>query len=196
MLAFVSSSASMTLKPAGLDKSVGIVSVAIMRDPNDPQWDGDEGTKEWRAWMGKYYPDGDRSDVANIYGYLISQTLVQVLRQCGDDLSRANIMRQAANLHDLELPMLLPGIRINTSPTDYRPVKQMQPIRFNGHNWELFGNPLAGSMPASPPTFEAGTSNARTVHESLFPIYSWFTEGFRDQGFEGHPKVLLDELDV
>ena len=144
MLAFVSSSASMTLKPAGLDKSVGIVSVAIMRDPNDPQWDGDEGTKEWRAWMGKYYPDGDRSDVANIYGYLISQTLVQVLRQCGDDLSRANIMRQAANLHDLELPMLLPGIRINTSPTDYRPVKQMQPIRFNGHNWELFGNPLAG----------------------------------------------------
>jgi branched-chain amino acid transport system substrate-binding protein len=144
MLAFVSSSASMTLKPAGLDKSVGIVSVAIMRDPNDPQWDADEGTKEWRAWMGKYYPDGDRSDVANVYGYLISQTLVQVLRQCGDDLSRANIMRQAANLHDLELPMLLPGIRINTSPTDYRPVKQMQPIRFNGHNWELFGNPLAG----------------------------------------------------
>jgi branched-chain amino acid transport system substrate-binding protein len=144
MLAFVSSSVGMTLKPAGLDKSFGIVSVAIMKDPNDPQWDGDAGMKEWRAWMDQYDPNGDRSDVANVYGYLASQILVQVLRQCGDDLSRANIMRQAANLHDLELPMLLPGIRINTSPTDYRPVKQMQPIRFNGRNWELFGNPLAG----------------------------------------------------
>ena len=144
MLAFVSSSVGMTLKPAGLDKSFGIVSVAIMKDPNDPQWDGDAGMKEWRAWMDQYYPNGDRSDVANVYGYLVSKTLVQVLRQCGDDLSRANIMRQAANLHDLELPMLLPGIHINTNPTDYRPVKQMQPIRFNGHNWELFGNLLAG----------------------------------------------------
>jgi len=115
-----------------------------MKDPNDPQWDGDAGMKEWRAWMDQYYPNGDRSDVANVYGYLVSKTLVQVLRQCGDDLSRANIMRQAANLHDLELPMLLPGIHINTNPTDYRPVKQMQPIRFNGHNWELFGNLLAG----------------------------------------------------
>jgi branched-chain amino acid transport system substrate-binding protein len=144
VLAFVSSSVGGTLKPAGLDKSVGIVSVAILKDPNDPQWDNDAGMKEWRAWMDKYYPDGDRSDGANVYGYLISQTLMQVLKQCGDDLSRANIMRQAANLHDLELPMLLPGIRINTSPTDYRPVKQMQPIRFNGHNWDLFGSPLAG----------------------------------------------------
>jgi branched-chain amino acid transport system substrate-binding protein len=144
VLSFVSSSVGMTLKPAGLDKSVGIVSVAIFKDPNDPQWDGDAGMKEWRAWMGKYYPDGDKSDAANIYGYLIGQTLAQVLKQCGNDLSRANIMHQAANLHDLELPLLLPGISINTSPTDYRPVKQMQPIRFNGHNWELFGSPLAG----------------------------------------------------
>jgi branched-chain amino acid transport system substrate-binding protein len=132
------------LKPAGLDKSVGIVSVAFLKDPNDPQWDDDAGMKEWRAWMDKYYPEGDRSDGANVYGYLISQTLVQVLRQCGNDLSRANIMRQAANLHDLELSMLLPGIRINTSPTDYRPVKQLQPIRFNGHNWDLFGKLLGG----------------------------------------------------
>jgi branched-chain amino acid transport system substrate-binding protein len=144
MLALVSSSVGGTLKPAGLDKSVGIVSVAFLKDPNDPQWDADAGMKEWRAWMDKYYPDGDRSDGANAYGYLIGQTLVQVLKQCGDDLSRANIMRQAANLHDLELPMLLPGIRINTSPTDYRPVKQLQPMRFNGRNWELFGNPLSG----------------------------------------------------
>jgi branched-chain amino acid transport system substrate-binding protein len=145
VLAWISSSVGGTLKPAGLDKSVGIVSVAIFKDPNDPQqWDGDTGMNEWRAWMDKYYPDGDRSDAANVYGYLISQTLVQVLKQCGDDLSRANIMHQAANLHDLELAMLLPGIRVNTSPTDYRPVKQMQPIRFNGHNWELFGSLIGG----------------------------------------------------
>jgi branched-chain amino acid transport system substrate-binding protein len=100
--------------------------------------------KEWRAWMDKYYPDGDRSDGANIYGYLIAQTLMQVLRQCGNNLSRENIMHEAANLHDLELPLLLPGIRISTSPTDYRPVKQMQPVRFNGRNWDLFGDLLAG----------------------------------------------------
>jgi branched-chain amino acid transport system substrate-binding protein len=144
MLAIVSSSVGGTLKPAGLDKSVGIVSVAFFKDPNDPQWDGDAGMKEWRAWMDKYYPDGDRSDTLNIFAYLIGQTLVQVLKQCGEDLSRENIMRQAANLHDLELPLLLPGIRINTSPTDYRPVKQMQPVRFNGHNWELFGSAIGG----------------------------------------------------
>jgi branched-chain amino acid transport system substrate-binding protein len=100
------------LKPAGLDKSVGIVSVGILKDPNDPQWDNDPGMKEWRAWMDKYYPDGDRSDGANIYGYLIAQTLMQVLRQCGNNLSRENVMHEAANLHDLELPLLLPGIRI------------------------------------------------------------------------------------
>jgi branched-chain amino acid transport system substrate-binding protein len=144
LLTFVSTSVGGTLTPAGLDKSVGIVSVAFLKDPNDPQWDDDAGMKEWRAWMDKYYPDGDRSDFVNIYAYLLGQTLMQVLKQCGDDLSRANIMGQAANLHDLELPLLLPGIRINTSPTDYRPVKQMQPIRFNGHNWDLFGDLLAG----------------------------------------------------
>jgi branched-chain amino acid transport system substrate-binding protein len=144
VLTFVSTSVGGTLKPAGLDKSVGIVSVGILKDPTDPKWDGDPGMKEWRAWMDKYYPDGDRSDGANIYGYLIAQTLMQVLRQCGNNLSRENIMHEAANLHDLELPLLLPGIRISTSPTDYRPVKQMQPVRFNGRNWDLFGDLLAG----------------------------------------------------
>jgi branched-chain amino acid transport system substrate-binding protein len=144
LLTFVSSSVGGTLKPAGLDRSVGIVSVGILKDPTDPKWDGDPGMKEWRAWMDKYYPDGDRSDGANIYGYLIAQTLMQVLKQCGNNLSRENIMHKAANLHDLELPLLLPGIRINTSPTDYRPVKQMQPVRFNGRNWDLFGDLLSG----------------------------------------------------
>jgi branched-chain amino acid transport system substrate-binding protein len=144
VLTLVSSSVGGTLKPAGLDKSVGIVSVFFLKDPNDPQWDNDPGMKEWRAWMDKYYPEGDRSDGANIYGYLIAQTLMQVLKQCGNNLSRENIMHEAANLHDLELPLLLPGIRINTSPTDYRPVKQMQPVRFNGRNWDLFGDLLSG----------------------------------------------------
>ena len=144
VLTFVSTSVGGTLKPAGLDRSVGIVSVGILKDPTDPKWDGDAGMKEWRAWMDKYYPEGDRSDGANIYGYLIAQTLMQVLRQCGNNLSRENIMHEAANLHDLELPLLLPGIRISTSPTDYRPVKQMQPVRFNGRNWDLFGDLLAG----------------------------------------------------
>jgi branched-chain amino acid transport system substrate-binding protein len=100
--------------------------------------------KEWLAWMDKYYPDGDKADGNLVYGYLIAQTLMQVLRQCGNNLSRENIMHEAANLHDLELPLLLPGIRINTSPTDYRPVKQMRPMRFNGRNWDLFGDLFAG----------------------------------------------------
>jgi branched-chain amino acid transport system substrate-binding protein len=144
LLTTVSASVGGTLKPAGLDRSIGIVSVTILKDPNDPQWDDDAGMKAWRAWMDKYYPDGDRSDGANIYAYLLGQTLMQVLKQCGKNLSRANIMHEAANLHDLELLLLVPGIRINTSPTDYRPVKQMQPMRFNGRNWDLFGHPLSG----------------------------------------------------
>jgi branched-chain amino acid transport system substrate-binding protein len=115
-----------------------------MKFPDDPQWRDDPAMKDFLTWMSKYYPEGDMGD-ANIVGaYLMAQTLVQVLRQCGDDLSRQNIMRQAANLHDLELPLLLPGIRINTSPTDYRPVKQMRPMRFNGRIWELFGDLITG----------------------------------------------------
>ena len=143
-LALASTSVSATLEPAGLDKSVGILSVAFLKFPNDPQWDDDPAMKEWTAFMEKYDPDGDRHDAALVYAYLIAQTLVQVLKQCGDDLSRENIMRQAANLHNLALPLLLPGITINTSPTDYRPVKQLRPMRFNGRNWELFGELFSG----------------------------------------------------
>jgi len=144
ILTFVSSSVSETLEPAGLENSVGILSVGILKDVNDPQWQRDPGMVEWRNWMGKYYPDGNTRDGANVYAYLVAQTLVQVLRQCGDDLSRENVMRQAANLHNLALPLLLPGITINTGPDDYRPVKQMQPIRFNGRNWDLFGDVISG----------------------------------------------------
>jgi ABC-type branched-subunit amino acid transport system substrate-binding protein len=143
-LGFVSSSVSVTLEPAGLDKSIGIYSVAILKDPANPQWQDDPATIEWTNWMDKYNPQGDKRDGANVYAYLIAQTLVHVLEQCGDDLSRENIMRQAANLHKLSLPLLLPGITINTSPTDFRPVKQMQPMRFDGKRWELLGEPISG----------------------------------------------------
>lgn len=143
LLAIVAASIAW-LKAAGLEKAVGIVSVGFLKSPNDPQWNDDPAMSEWRVWMEKYYPDGDKADEANVYAYLAAQTLVQVLKQCGNDLSRENIMRQAANLHDLELPLLLPGIRVNTSPTDYRPIKQMRPMRFNGRNWDLFGELITG----------------------------------------------------
>jgi branched-chain amino acid transport system substrate-binding protein len=143
-LDFVSSSVSVTLEPAGLDKSIGLFSVNILKDPANPQWQDDPAVQEWTAWMDRYNPKGDKRDGANVYGYLVAQTLAHVLEQCGDDLSRENIMRQAASLHDLSLPLLLPGITINTSPTDFRPVKQMQPMRFDGKRWELLGDPISG----------------------------------------------------
>ncbi len=144
MLAYVSSSVSVTLKPAGLEKCVGIMSTGFLKFPMDPQWQDDPAMKEFMDWRKEYYTEGEKDDADIVYAYLIAQTLEQVLKQCGNDLSRENIMRQAANLHDLELPLLLPGIRVNTSPTDYRPVKQMRPMRFNGRNWEMAGDLIAG----------------------------------------------------
>jgi branched-chain amino acid transport system substrate-binding protein len=144
MLAYVSSSVSVTLKPAGLEKCVGIMSTGFLKFPMDPQWQDDPAMKEFMNWRKEYYTEGEKDDADIVYAYLIAQTLEQVLKQCGNDLSRENIMRQAANLHDLELPLLLPGIRVNTSPTDYRPVKQMRPMRFNGRNWEMAGDLIAG----------------------------------------------------
>jgi branched-chain amino acid transport system substrate-binding protein len=144
MLAYVSSSVNVTLKPAGLDRSVGVMSTSFLKFPDDPQWQDDPAMTGFMSWMDKYYPSGDRGDADIVYAYVIAQTLIEVLKQCGDDLSRETIMHQAANLHDLELPLLLPGIRVNTSSTDYRPVKQMRPMRFNGRNWELFGDLITG----------------------------------------------------
>jgi branched-chain amino acid transport system substrate-binding protein len=134
-----SSSIAAVLRPAGPEKSVGLITAVFLKDPNDPQWHDDPAVADWRAWMAKYYPAGDPADGVNIYAYLEAQTLIQVLQQCGDDLSRQNIMHQAANLHDLKLPLLLPGMTISTSPTDYRPVKQMQLARFDGKAWVRFG---------------------------------------------------------
>jgi branched-chain amino acid transport system substrate-binding protein len=135
----VSNSVASVLIPAGLDRAMGLVSAGWLKDPTDTQWKNDPATKEWLAWMKKYYPDGSVQDVNNVYGYTAAQALVQVLKQCGDDLSRENVMKQVANLKDLELPMLLPGSKVNTSPTDFYPVEQMQLMRFDGKQWVRFG---------------------------------------------------------
>jgi branched-chain amino acid transport system substrate-binding protein len=139
IMTYNTNSVGAVLRPAGVEKAVGLISAVFFKSPTDPQWREDPAVAEWRAWMAKYYPAGDLLDPANVYAYLEAQTLVHVLKQCGDDLSRENIMRQAANIHDLALPLLLPGMTLNTSPTDYRPVKQMQLARFDGEGWVRFG---------------------------------------------------------
>lgn len=146
LLASISASVGSVLKPAGLENSKGILSTGYLKDPTDPSWKNDSAVKEWAAFMDKYYPEGDKTTTFTVYGYLTAQTLVQVLKQCGDDLTRENVMKQAANLKDLELEMLLPGIKINTGPSDYYPIKQMQMSRFNGEYGELFGPLIAGEV--------------------------------------------------
>jgi len=145
----VSNSVGAVLKPAGLDNSKGIFSTQYLKDPTDPAWKEDPAYKEWVAFMDKYYPEGDRTSTFTVYGYLAAQTFVQTIKQCGDDLTRENVMKQAANLKDLQLGMLLPGITINTSATDFAPIKQMQMERFTGEKWELFGPVLTGQGGAS-----------------------------------------------
>src|SRR5215469_5076320 len=140
----VSISVGTVLKPAGLEKSAGIVTADYRKDPTDPRWNDDPGKKQWLEFMKKYMPDADLGDNDYPYGMMVAMTMVQVLKQCGNNLSRENIMKEAANLHDLEMPMLLPGIKINTSPDSFAPIKQMQLQRFNGQSWELFGDVLTG----------------------------------------------------
>jgi len=143
LLNSVSTSIAAVLKPAGLEASKGLISVQYAKAPTDPAWRDDPGYKDWLAWMDKYYPSGDKADGLNVGGYNAAQTMVQVLRQCGDDLSRENVMKQVANLHHLALPMLLPGITVDTSPTDWYPVKQEQLARFDGTTWVRFGEVVA-----------------------------------------------------
>ena len=135
----VSSSLGTVLKPAGLDASKGLITVLYQKEITDPQWKNDKGFLDWVAFMKKYYPEGALDDQANAYGYLAAQTMAQVLKQCGNDLSRENIMKQAANLKNFELALLLPGIKINTSPTDFAPIEQEQLAKFDGERWVLFG---------------------------------------------------------
>jgi branched-chain amino acid transport system substrate-binding protein len=139
LLNSVSSSVGVVLKPAGLEASKGLLTTYYIQDPTDPQWKNGQGYKDWLAFMKKYYPEGSIEDAFNVYGYSVAQTLVHVLKQCGNDLSRENIMRQAASIKDLTVPMLLPGIKINTSPTDFAPIEQEQLAKFDGERWALFG---------------------------------------------------------
>jgi branched-chain amino acid transport system substrate-binding protein len=138
-LVYTSISVRAVLQPAGFEKAVGVISSTFVKDPSDPQWKSDPATQEWRAWMRRYYPEGDLSEIYNVYGYTNAQLLVHVLKLCGGDLTRENVMKQAANLRDLELPLLLPGIRINTSATDYDLIQQLQLMRFDGTQWVRFG---------------------------------------------------------
>jgi branched-chain amino acid transport system substrate-binding protein len=136
----ISVSVPVVLQLAGLESSIGLLSSTWIKDPLDPNFENDSGMKDWRAWMSKYLPGEDVRRPSFVYGYNSAATLMQVLKQAGNDLSRENIMRQATNLRDLELPMLLPGIKVNTSPTDYYPVQQLQLMRFDGKRWVRFGD--------------------------------------------------------
>jgi len=140
----VGNSVAGTLKPAGLENAKGLISDFFLKDPTDPQWKDDPGYKDWVTFMDKYYPEGDKTDVYNVVGPAFAQTFVRVLKQCGDDLTRENIMKEAANLHGFRVPMLLPGITINTTPTDFAPIKQIQMARFDGERWQLFGPLITG----------------------------------------------------
>ena len=141
----VSVSVATVLTPAGLDKSVGIISSNYGKDPTDPQWANDPGMNEWRAFMKKYYPEGSLQDTSNVYGYGVARTVVQALKQAGDNLTRENVMKQAASLQKFEPGTLLPGISINTSPTDYAPIQAVQLAKFDGKTWVLFGDVIDGS---------------------------------------------------
>jgi branched-chain amino acid transport system substrate-binding protein len=142
----VSASVGSVIKPAGFENSQDIISAAYLKDASEPQWDNDPGMKELYAFLAKDYPEGNKLDQSVVVGYGVAQTLIQVLKQCGDDLTRENIMKQAANLKDFRTEVLLPGIKINTSPTDFAPISQLQLMKFKGEKWELFGDIVNGDV--------------------------------------------------
>jgi len=141
----VSSSLSTVLKPAGLDASRGLITALYMKEITDPQWKNDKAYLDWVAWMKKYYPEGALDDQFNAYGYNVAILVTHVLKQCGNDLSRENIMKQAASLKNVDLPLLLPGIKVNTSPTDFAPIEQEQLAKFDGERWAVFGEMVDAS---------------------------------------------------
>ena len=142
----VSNSVGSVLKPAGYDNAQGIISAAYLKDASEPQWNNDPGMKAFYAFLEKDFPEGNRLDASTVVGYGVSQTLVEVLKKCGDDLTRENVMRQAANLKDFRTEVLLPGIKINTSPTDFAPISQLQLMKFKGEKWELFGDVISADV--------------------------------------------------
>jgi ABC-type branched-subunit amino acid transport system substrate-binding protein len=142
----VSISIGSVLKPAGFENAQGIISATYGKDVSDPQWANDPGMKDFLAFLAKDFPEGNKLDNNVVTGFSVAQTLVQVLKQCGDNLTRDNVMKQAANLKDFPLEMLLPGIKINTSPTDFAPLSQLQLQRFTGERWELFGEVISADV--------------------------------------------------
>ena len=142
----VSASIGATIKPAGFDRSQGIISSAYIKDPTDPQWKDDPGMKRFNAFLDKYYPEANRTDANIIYGYTVAQTMVFVLKACGNDLTRANVMKQAASIRGLTLDGLLPGVKINTSATDFAPLEQLQLEKFEGETWHRFGDVISSEV--------------------------------------------------
>ena len=146
ILSSIGNSVGATLKPAGFENAKDIVSDFYLKDPSDPKWKDDAGFKTWIAFMDKYMPDADKSDAGYIAGSSLAAMTAQVLKQCGDELTRENVMKQAGNLHDVSVPMLLPGITANTTATDFAPLKQVQMGKFDGTRWNLFGELLRGAV--------------------------------------------------
>ena len=142
----VSASVGSVMKPAGFENGQDIISADYLKDVSDPEWANDAGMKEFLAFMTKDFPEGDKLDKGTIVGYAVAQTLVQVLKQCGDNLTRENIMKQAANLKDFRTEALLPGIKINTAPNDFAPISQLRLERFKGERWELFGDVISADV--------------------------------------------------
>jgi branched-chain amino acid transport system substrate-binding protein len=152
VLLLVNAAASITnaLRPAGLENAIGVISTSFLKDIGDTTWKEDPAMKAWLAFMDKYYPDGDKDDGYAIFGYAVAETLLQVLTQCGDDLSRENIMKQAASLKNYQSSIALPGIAINTGPTDFRPIEQMRLVQFDGTAWQPIGDVIESAFAASP----------------------------------------------
>ena len=142
----VSASIGSVMKPAGFENSQGIISSAYLKDTSDPQWKNDAGMKDFDEFLTRYFPEGNRIDLNLMYGYTVAQGLVYVLKNCGDDLTRENIMKQAASIKNLQLGGLLPGIKVNTSATDFAPISQLQLMRFKGEAWERFGDVISSDV--------------------------------------------------
>jgi hypothetical protein len=153
-----SASIANALRPAGMENSIGVISTAFLKDAGDPAWKDDPAMKDWLAFMDKYYPDGDKADGNTVFGYAAAETLAQVLKQCGEDFSRDNIMRQAASLKNYQNSLALPGIVINTGSADFRPIEQMRLVQFDGRTWQSIGEVIESAFlgsgaaaPAAPP---------------------------------------------
>ena len=146
LLTNVSASVGSVIKPAGFENAQGIISAAYAKDGADSQWDNDANMKKFYAFLAKDFPEGNKLDGSVVYGYGAAQTLVKVLQMCGDDLTRANVMKQAASLKDFVPDTMLPGVKLNTSPTDFAPISQLQLQRFKGEKWELFGDVMSGDV--------------------------------------------------